>query len=368
MHFDPTSFKAGDAAEQFVCTLDNGTVGLELGSTPVADTLLFEKLTQKSVSTDATHRQVTAAIGVRGVKLEDAVLPLTQDVADATLTATTLQFSVGKVTATDLLKLQVQLTADSDGTAVLAQQVLDLSKAKLSSTAAGRTLISLDLAQLGVAAGVIVPGQYQLQVTGTLVVADDSGLMNPDALANLPQLSKSVTLTIVDPNPAPSPSPSPTPTDDTPVVTDPDQTTTPTPTQTDAPVTLAEVAQMTAGGIQNLSLDRRSMSFSLSGPVREADFIQVHVTIQEDHMWGLWQTTQFDQDVTAEQFSVDNSSGNAQISIDFRANGLSLHLDGDSTYQVDVTVTPNADVLSKILAAEQLSQLKSTKAEQKFDL
>jgi len=326
MHFDPSAIKAGDAAEQFVCALSGGTVGFELGSNPVLDTLLIEQVTQKSVSSDAKHRQITAQIGVRGVNLEEAELPLTQGVEDVSLTTTTLQFSLAKISLPELLKLQVQIGQVGDGTPVVAPQALDLSKAKLTATDSGRTLVAVDLSQLGVAPNTITPGAYQVEITGALAI-DAASLLNPTLIANPPTLSKTVAVTV--------------------------------------DYGLSEISQIFSGGIQNLSMTSSQISFDL-GTLKEADFVLVHLKIQKNKFIG--HDNVIDQDITADQLVVENSSATtSKVSVVLNAPNFDMNLD-KGKYKVDVTVTPNPYVLSKFLTTEQMGQLKAITIEKQLSL
>jgi hypothetical protein len=324
MHIDPSAIKAGDAAEQFVCDLSGGTVGFELGSNPVSesvkDTLLIQQVTQKSVSSDAKHRQITAQIGVRGVNLEEVELPLTQGVEDVSLTATTLQFSVAKISLPELLKLQVQVGQVGDGTTVVAPQAVDLSKAKLSAEANGRTLIVIDLSQLGVAPTAITPGAYQVEITGALAI-DAASLLNPTLIANPPTLSKTVAVTV--------------------------------------DYGVSEISQIFSGGIQNVALTTSQISFEL-GTLKEADFVTVHLKIQKNKFIG--HDNVIDQDLTNDQVVVENASATASKVT------VALNTLDKGKYKVDVTVTPNADVLSKFLTAEQMAQLKAITIEKQLTL
>ena len=240
-----------------------------------------------------------------------------------TLTESSVSFSLAKVSAPELLKLTIAINHAGDGSSVLAQTGIDLSKATLTTTSDGRTLITVDLSQLGLAAGAVTPGEYALEITGTLAAVDGSGLLNPGVLANIPALSNSSNAIV--------------------------------------PAGLNEIAPITANGIQSLNFDSDGVSFQL-GLLEQTDYVTVHLKIEKDILWGLFHDTKIDADLTADQLNIDSSSGVSKVL-------ASLPFDIDSgTYEVTVTVTPNANVLSSLLSPDQISQLKTATAEQKFSL
>jgi hypothetical protein len=303
-------------SEQFVCSLASGSVAFQLNGDAAPSILLFEQLSQNLVTVDDKHRQITANVQVRGIDLAAAEAPLNGDVEDAAMTENSLQFSLEKLTRA--------ITRTSDQASVLAEQPIDLSKAKLTNTAAGRTLISLDLSQLGIAAGTITPDSYQLQITGTLSIDGLAGVMNPSAFAGFSQLSASPQVTV--------------------------------------PEGLSEIAQITANGIQNLDLEPAGLVFEI-GQMKSPDFVTVHVKIEKDVLWGVFHSSTYDGDVDSSNLDVSDINGGVNSRVIVSSLGVE-----DGTYEVTVTVTPNVAVLSKLLTADQIKLLKTVTAEQKFDL